>query len=52
MHLQSIVSRDPASQVSADLQACIDDLDQAITELRSYVFGLDPGPGSLADHRE
>jgi signal transduction histidine kinase len=42
MHLQSIASRNPDSEVVAELQGCIDDLDRAIAELRSYVFDLFP----------
>jgi signal transduction histidine kinase len=46
LHLQAIAARSSDPQIAAELQSCIDDQDRAISELRRYVFGLDPGPGA------
>jgi PAS domain S-box-containing protein len=50
LHLQAIAARTETG-VSSELQSCINDLDGAISELRRYVFGLDPASGSREERQ-
>ena len=45
IRLQAIESRSHETAISSELRGCVDDLDRAIRELRSYVFGLDSSDG-------
>jgi PAS domain S-box-containing protein len=51
LHLQAIAGRSTDPEISAELQSCIKDQDRAISELRRYVFGLDPASGSRAEEQ-
>lgn len=43
LHLQSLAASSTQESVRQGMQECITELDHAIHNLRSYVFGLDPG---------
>ena len=45
LRLQAIASTSTEGEVVHELERCIEDLDEAITELRRYVFGLESGSG-------
>jgi signal transduction histidine kinase len=40
LRLQAIENRSRETEISAELQSCVDDLDRATSELRRFVFGL------------